>query len=80
MTDQQRTEELAWQIIASDYDRDGAAEAVALLLPLVRDAERLDWLLRHLPGDAIRYCVGELADTADGAEFRAAIDQARSAT
>lgn len=39
-----------------------------------RDAERLDWLLWKLPGDAIRHCVGELSDTADRAEFRAAID------
>jgi len=41
------------------------------------DAERLDWLLRKLPGDAIRYCVGVLDDTADAEEFRAAIDHAR---
>jgi len=41
------------------------------------DAERLDWLLRKLPGDAIRYCVGVLDDTADIDEFREAIDQAR---
>lgn len=43
------------------------------------DAARLDWLLRKLPGDALRRAVGELADTADGAEFRAAIDAARAA-
>lgn len=42
------------------------------------DAERLDWLLWRLPGDAIRYCVGELSDTSDGDEFRAAIDRART--
>ena len=41
------------------------------------DTVRLDWLLWKLPGDAIRYVVGELADTADAAEFRAAIDAAR---
>lgn len=41
------------------------------------DAERLDWLLRKLPGDAIRYCVGVLDDTADIDEFREAIDHAR---
>lgn len=41
------------------------------------DGERLDWLLRQLPGDAIRYCVGVIADTADIDEFRAAIDHAR---
>ena len=43
------------------------------------DAERLDWLLSKLPGDAIRYCVGELSDTCNGAEFRAAIDAAKEA-
>ena len=42
----------------------------------VRDAERLDWLLRKIPGDALRYCVGELADTSDGKGFRKAIDAA----
>lgn len=40
------------------------------------DAGRLDWLLWKLPGDALRYCVGELSDTSDGAEFRAAVDAA----
>jgi hypothetical protein len=40
------------------------------------DAARLDWLLWKLPGDAIRHCVGEISDTSDGAEFRAAIDGA----
>ena len=43
---------------------------------VARDAERLDWLLRNLPGDAIRYCVGVLSDTSDGKEFREAIDAA----
>lgn len=43
----------------------------------IKDAERLDWLLWKLPGDAIRYCVGYIADTSNGAEFRAAIDAAR---
>lgn len=43
---------------------------------VARDAERLDWLLRKLPGDAIRYCVGELSDTSDEKEFRDAIDAA----
>jgi hypothetical protein len=43
------------------------------------DTARLDWLLWMLPGDALRYVVGELADTADAAEFRAAIDAARAA-
>ena len=42
------------------------------------DAERLDWLLRNLPGDALRYCVGVLSDTSDGKEFRKAIDAAMS--
>jgi ABC-type branched-subunit amino acid transport system substrate-binding protein len=43
---------------------------------VARDAERLDWLLRNLPGDALRYCVGVLSDTSDGKEFRDAIDAA----
>ncbi len=46
------------------------------LVAMARDAERLVWLLRRLPGDALRYVVGVLADTADGTEFRAAIDAA----
>lgn len=41
-----------------------------------RDAQRLDWLLWKLPGDALRYCLGELSDTSDGMEFRSAIDAA----
>lgn len=41
------------------------------------DAERMDWLLWRIP-NAIRHCVGELADTSDGDKFRAAIDQART--
>lgn len=45
--------------------------------PLSDDTERLEWLLWKLPGDALRYVVGELADTSSGAEFRAAIDAAR---
>ena len=45
---------------------------------VARDAERLDWLLRNLPGDALRYCVGVLSDTSDGKEFRKAIDAAMS--
>ena len=46
--------------------------------PLSDDTERLNWLLWKLPGDALRYVVGELADTSSGAEFRAAIDAAMS--
>lgn len=42
------------------------------------DAARLDWLLWNLPGDALRYVVGELSDTSDAAEFRASIDAART--
>ena len=44
---------------------------------LREDAERLDFLLHKLPGDALRYVLGELSDTSNGAEFRAAIDAAR---
>ena len=47
--------------------------------PLRDDTERLEWLLWKLPGDALRYVVGELADTSSGAEFRAAIDAALAA-
>ena len=47
--------------------------------PLSDDTERLEWLLWKLPGDALRYVVGELADTSSGAEFRAAIDAAIAA-
>lgn len=47
--------------------------------PLSDDTERLEWLLWKLPGDALRYVVGELADTSSGSEFRAAIDAARAA-
>lgn len=43
---------------------------------VARDAERLDWLLRKLPGVVLRYCVGVLSDTSDGKEFREAIDAA----
>jgi hypothetical protein len=42
---------------------------------LREDAERLEYLMRHLPGDALRYVAGELADSGDIAEFRAAIDK-----
>ena len=42
------------------------------------DAARLEWVLRHTPGDALRYSVGVLADTADLSEFRAAIDAKRA--
>ena len=47
--------------------------------PLSDDTERLEWLLWKLPGDALRYVVGELSDTSSGAEFRAAIDAAIAA-
>lgn len=47
--------------------------------PLSDDTERLEWLLWKLPGDALRYVVGELSDTSSGAEFRAAIDAALAA-
>lgn len=53
-------------------------DLLASQAPAGVEAARLDWLLRHLPGDALRYCVGELADTADTAEFRAAIDRRRA--
>lgn len=46
---------------------------------LVKDAERLNWLLRKLPGDALRHCVGVLSDTSDEDEFREAIDAAIAA-
>lgn len=43
---------------------------------LRKDTERLEFMLRHTQGDALRYAVGELTDTADIDEFRAAIDTA----
>ena len=36
-------------------------------------------MLWKLPGNALRYVVGELSDTSSGAEFRAAIDAALAA-
>ena len=47
--------------------------------PVSDDTKRLNWLLWKLPGDALRYVVGELSDTSSGAEFRAAIDAALAA-
>lgn len=55
--------------------RAGKIQAPAVQAEL-RDAERLDWLLRKLPGDALRHCVGVLSDTSDEDEFREAIDAA----
>lgn len=55
------------------YTAPTAAEPPA---DVARDAERLDWLLRKLPGVVLRYCVGVLSDTSDGKEFREAIDAA----
>ena len=43
---------------------------------LKRDSDRLEWLLWKLPGDALRYCVGEISDTSDTDEFRDKIDAA----
>ena len=70
----------------ADYNRgwNACREAMLAATPtqpeppadVARDAERLDWLLRNLPGDALRYCVGVLSDTSDGKEFREAIDAA----
>lgn len=78
--------------VVNDYNADGMGYRIDPGLPagtkLYRfpqqepdrlDAERLNWLLSKLPGDAIRYCVGELSDTCDEAEFRAAIDAAKEA-
>ena len=58
------------------YTTPQPTQAQAGAVPLSDDTERLDWLLWKLPGDALRYVVGELADTSCGAEFRAAIDAA----
>lgn len=58
-----------------ETQRNALAARVAELEP---DAERLDWLMRNMTGRSLRECVGELADTGDIAEFRAAIDAARS--
>ena len=40
------------------------------------EGDRLDWLLCKLPGNVLRDLVGELSDTGDVAEWRAAIDRA----
>ena len=59
--------------------RDRKPTTQAAPAPLSDDTERMEWLLWKLPGDALRYVVGELADTSSGAEFRAAIDAALAA-
>ena len=58
------------------YTTPQPTQAQAGAVPLSDDTERLEWLLWKLPGDALRYVVGDLADTSSGAEFRAAIDAA----
>ena len=58
---------------------EGLQADMAIRAPLSDDTDRLNWLLWELPGDALRYVVGELADTSSGAEFRAAIDAAIAA-
>lgn len=40
------------------------------------EGDRLDWLLCNLHGNILRDLVGELSDTSDVAEWRAAIDRA----
>ena len=60
---------------SADHRHDAAPQASEA----VRDAERLEWLLRHIPGDALRRSVGVLSDTSDVGEFRRAIDAALSA-
>lgn len=67
-------------VIAGTYGIDGyVAAPQPAPAPLSDDTERLEWLLWKLPGDALRYVVGELADTSSGSEFRAAIDAAIAA-
>ena len=61
------------------YTTPQPTQAQAGAVPLSDDTERLEWLLWKLPGDALRYVVGDLADTSSGAEFRAAIDAAMAA-
>lgn len=41
-----------------------------------RDAQRIDWLMRHLPGSTIMTLVGEMSYTGDAAEFRRRLDAA----
>lgn len=38
------------------------------------DTRRLQWLIRHLPGDAARALVGEMSDTGNLEEWREKID------
>ena len=67
-------------VIAGTYGIDGyVAAPQPAPAPLSDDTKRLNWLLWKLPGDALRYVVGELADTSSGSEFRAAIDAALAA-
>lgn len=46
------------------------------LASALRDEARLEYLLRHLSGNALRQVVAELSDTADLIAFRGAIDAA----
>ena len=62
---------------AIDRQNNVVAPLRAEVAGLREDAERLDFLLHKLPGDSLRYVLGELSDTSDEAEFRAAIDAAR---
>lgn len=43
---------------------------------LEAEASRLDFLLRRLPGSAIRAVVGDMSDTGNPAEWRAKLDAA----
>jgi hypothetical protein len=47
---------------------------------LKEDAERLEFLMRHISGKALRPIIGEMAWTGDLQEFRSAIDHARKGT
>ncbi len=38
------------------------------------DTQRLEWLIRHFPGDAARALVGEMSDTGSLDEWRQKID------
>lgn len=83
----------AWRRIPSLFDEGDAANVYRAMLAaapaardqseqnleMARDADRLDWLLRKLPCDALRCCVGVLSDTSDEDAFREAIDAAIAA-
>jgi hypothetical protein len=72
-----RDREACRQIAAEALGRYGDDQAQPAPPSAVeRDAVRLDWLMRHVPGRALRPLIGVMAWSGDIDEFRAAIDAA----